>query len=393
MKLYWLILASPLALLFGCQTQPKTEQLVYPKELLVDQRYFSGEIRPVETEQQIFELPAAVKAELHSQLNMKQDIYARTKTIVGYIFSFAHNGLLYDNSATKTVSETLSNGKANCLSLSILAYSLAKEAGLDAVFQDVQIPEYWTSELNTTWLNGHVNLRLRQQRIPEKHSGAILLGSDVVVDFDPAISRQRFVTKTLEQHRVPAMFYNNKAAEMQSKQQFAQAYQYYLAAIAADPHFAVSWSNLGVLYRQHGLDRLAEQVYLYSLKLKPNSLNTMANLAILYQLSGREQLATQLQKRVSQARKSNPFYYIMLGHEALRRNELRAAIAQYEQAVRLDKQNHEAYFSLAKTYYLLHDTVQAQRYLQHAKRTAVHQQDKVLYQKKLNTLLQLASVH
>ncbi|MEO3867032.1 tetratricopeptide repeat protein [Rheinheimera fenheensis] len=372
--------------LSACQTLPAATSND-GKPLLVAPTFFSGQIWPIESPEQIYALPEHTKAELLSLQNNKLDISSRSKAMIRHIFSYASDDLLYDSSATRTVSETLTAGKANCLSLSILAYSMAKELGLDAVFQDVDIPEYWTSELNTTWLNGHVNVRLRQSSTPQKQSGTILLGHDVVIDFDPQILRQHFKTKVITKDRATAMFYNNKAAEQQNLQHYAQAYQYYQAAIAADPEFAVTWANLAVLYRQHGLLELAEQLYRHSLVLAPDSMNAMANLAILYQLTGRENLAAPLLQQVSKVRLANPYYYVMLGNEALRRQDTTEAINQFQQALKLDRKNHEAYFSLAKSYYLSGNTVQAQRYLQQAIRTSVAQ-DKARYQRKLTALLQ-----
>ncbi len=377
---------SILLSLSACQTLPAATSND-GEALLVAPTFFNGPIWPIESPEQIFALPERTKAELLALQNNSQDMSSRSKAMIRHIFSYARDDLLYDSSATRTVSETLAAGKANCLSLSILAYSMAQALGLDAVFQDVDIPEYWTSELNTTWLNGHVNVRLRQSSTPQKHSGTILLGHDVVIDFDPQILRQHFRSKVISKDRATAMFYNNKAAEQQNLQHYAQAYQYYQAAITADPEFAVSWANLAVLYRQHGLLELAEQLYLHSLLLAPDSPNTMANLAILYQLTDRENLAVPLLQQVSKVRLSNPYYYVMLGNEALRRQDTSAAINQFQQALKLDRKNHEAYFSLAKSYYLAGNTVQAQRYLQQAIRTSVAE-DKVRYQRKLTALRQ-----
>ena len=392
MKTYTALLVG-FMVLTACQSAPKPKLNYDHQSLLIAESTFAGDITAVETEQQIYALPEPVRSELQRILNTTNGITERSKVLLKYIFSFARDELIYDNSATKTASETLAVGKANCLSLSILAYSMAKEAGLNAVFQDVAIPEYWTSEQNTTWLNGHVNLRLVQNTLPENHSGVILFGRDVVVDFDPAILKQRFSTTQLNKQRVTAMFYNNKAAEQLNRFQDAQAYQYYLAAVEVDPSFAVTWANLGVLYRRYGLDQQAEQVYKHSLKLDPTSINTMSNLAYLYSKSQRQDEAAELMQHVDQARKNNPYYYLMLGNEALRRNDTAEAIAQYQQAVRLDKNNHEAYFGLAKAYFQLNDNVQAERYLQRAKRTAPAGQDRDQYQRKLSSLLQLASIN
>ncbi len=393
MKIYTAVLPLLLAALAGCQSVQNPGITHHYQALLVDAQTFAGDTRPVEPEAQIYALPADTRLELQRIMSPGKGMSERSAMILKYIFAFAHQELLYDNSATKTVSETLAYGKANCLSLSILAYSMAHEAGLRAIFQDVAIPEYCTSAQNATWLNGHVNLRIMQNSAPEKHSGLIVFGRDLVVDFDPAILKQRFATTALDKKRVTAMFYNNKAAEELNRQQDAQAFQYYLAAIEIDPAFATTWSNLGVLYRRHGLEQQAEQVYLYSLKLEPDSINTMANLAFLYHISDRAAQAVPLLQRVNQARRNNPYYYLMLGNEALRRNDISEAISQYEQAVRLDKNNHEAYFGLARAYYQMDNNIQAERYLQRAKRSAPSRQEKDQYQRKLTSLLQIASVH
>ena len=129
------------------------------------------------------------------------------------------------------------------------------------------------------------------------------------------------------------MFYNNKAAETFDRYNFAQTYRYYLAAIAADPAYAVTWSNLAVLYRQQNLYTLAEQVYHHSLALDPTSTNALANLAVLYRYNGNINAARQLEQQVHEKRKSNPWYYVMLGNEAVKRNELNEAIAAQSLAV------------------------------------------------------------
>src|SRR5690606_26852201 len=128
------------------------------------------------------------------------------------IFSYAQDGLLYDNTSTRTASETIASGKANCLSLSILAYSMAKELGMNAAFQDVQIPEYWTSALRQTWLNGNINLRLKHQIVPHRFSRIMLLCNDRFVVFYPYSLKQKYPHASVEPATVVAMFYNNKAA-------------------------------------------------------------------------------------------------------------------------------------------------------------------------------------
>ncbi|HEX5791711.1 MAG TPA: tetratricopeptide repeat protein [Rheinheimera sp.] len=363
-----------------------------PEELLTDIAFAGSTIQP-ETTEQIFALPETTELELSRIVTNTQSIEERTKAALKLIFSYAKDGLLYDNMSTKTASETVASGKANCLSLSILAYSMAKELGMTATFQDIQIPEYWTTAYRQTWLNGHINVRLKQHRVSKEFSGMVVLGSDFVVDFDPYSLKQQFPEKSIEIATVVAMFYNNKAAVAFAQGDHAKAYAYYKAAAKTDPNFSVTWSNLGVLYRVNNMLDLAELSYKHSLALEPDATNTLANLAVLYRQTGNSSEARSLEKRVLAKRNSNPYYFLMLGNEAYRNHDYHDAITNYESAVALDDRNHEAYFGLAISYYALHDSTQATRYMKKARRNAPSNEDQQRYEHKLAILNQIASLH
>ena len=387
-KLTLVFILSCLFTLCACQTSIPAQR-TNSADLFVDLP-LSGQLTQPETTEQIFTLPLHTQQQLQQLLNINDGIEQRTKVVLQLIFSYAEDGLLYDNGATKTATETIVSGKANCLSLSILTYSMAKQLGMNPVFQDVNIPEYWTSVLRQTWLNGHVNVRLKQNRHTEGASGFVLLGRDMFVDFDPYSLKKQFPEKTINQQRIVAMFHNNKAAAAYAEGNLANAYNYYKAAATADPNFAVTWSNLGVLYRQQGLNELAEKSYRHSLALDPDSTNTLANLAFLYRQQGQDEKALTLEQRVATKRRNNPYYHLMLGNEAYFRAEYDNAVSHYKKALSLDKANHEAYFGLAKSFYAANDTEQAEYYLHKAKQHSSSEDDQQRYQQKLTTLNQTA---
>ncbi|CAM3799329.1 tetratricopeptide repeat protein [Rheinheimera salexigens] len=394
---YWLLVITSITVLTSCQSTDYKANVLPATNLLVADEQFQNiantPLHAIESPTDIFLLPEEAKAKLHRLIATYRSMPERTKAVLEFIVSYADDGLIYDNSATRTASETLYYSKANCLSLSILAYSLSKEVGMDASFQDVQIPEYWTSQLNQTWLNGHINLRLKHHRQVDDGIGIVLLGSDFVVDFDPYSLKKRFNSNPISEQRVVAMFYNNKAAIAFAQSNYAQAYAYYKAAIKADSQFAVTWSNLGILYRVHNLMDVAEKAYHHSLALDPDSINTLSNLAYLYQRTGKEVLADQLLQQVVKQRENNPYYYLMLGTEAYKQQEFRQGIKHFETALRLERDNHEAYFGLARSYFSLNQLGMAERYLTKAKRHTFTKQDKRRYQQKLNVLNQIAKAN
>lgn len=378
-------------LLTGCQST--TPAMLFPPGQLLVAQTLKGEVTEPETAEQIFALPQHTRFELLRLISSTQSIEERTTRVLKLILSYAQDGLLYDNTATKTASETVAAGRANCLSLSILAYSMAKELGMTAVFQDVQIPEYWTSELSQTWLNGHVNLRLQHGRALRGAPGFVLLAKDIVVDFDPYSLKQQFPEYTISVNKIVAMFYNNKAAVAVANGNDAQAYRYYQAAIEADAYYAPSWSNLGVLYRTNNMPELAERSYQQSLTLDPHSTNTLANLAYLYRQRGDVAQAEPLERRVMVKRRTNPYYHLMLGNEAYKAHRYDTAISHYEKAVTLDNKNHEAYFGLARSYYAIHNNQQAAGYMLKATRNAPSAYDQQRYRHKLSLLNQLTSTY
>uniref|UniRef100_A0A486XIT4 TPR domain protein n=1 Tax=Rheinheimera sp. BAL341 TaxID=1708203 RepID=A0A486XIT4_9GAMM len=392
MNIYKIIIILLVTGSVGCQS---TLTSVPPpsEELWLAEQSFDGQLSDIPSTEEIFSLSEHTKQQLRYITSMKSIMPERTKAVLNYILKLADSELIYQLSATTTAQESMLNGNANCLSLAILTYSIASELGLKAEFQDIQIPEYWTSQNNTTWLNGHINLRIKQSMIADTASSAISIGTDIVVDFDPFVLKKQFPSTIVKKDRVVAMFYNNKAAEAFADNNIAQAYRYYKASANADPRFAVTWSNLAILYRHIGHYETAEMAYNYSLQLDPTSLNTLANLAFLYQHTGKTEQARLLQQQVDGKRRRNPYYFVMLGDEALRAGVYSVARSKYLQAVRLDNKTHEAYFGLAQIHFAQNENDEAAYYLRKAKRNTPSESEQKRYQNKLDVLHQVARSH
>ena len=388
-----LLLSLTILVSTSCQIHQQPSVLISSDEALFADHYFANEIFEPEPPEQIFYLPEATETAIDDIILNHKTTQERTKAILALIFTgIDGKRIIYRNTATYTAAETLNNARANCLSLSILAYSLAKRAAMQVNFQDVKIPEYWVSDDNQSWLNGHVNVRILHSRLNNAVSGYELLGEDIVVDFEPSV-KQRFDTENIDKKRIIAMFYNNKAAEAVSNGNKSRAYAYYKAAIISDPSFAVSWSNLGILYRKNELLDLAEKAYKKSLQLNPNSVNAMANLVLLYRHTQRDHEADILQQKVDAARKTNPYYFVMLGNEAFNQNKLYDALKYFEKSLRLDRKNHEAYFGLAKSHTALQQIDKAEYYLRQAKRVSPFSEDQERYSRKLELLSTFARAH
>lgn len=298
--------------------------------------------------------------------------------LIKALFSRQTMGINYYSDANFTVAETFTARQANCLSLTMMTYALAKEGGLEAQLNDVLVPEYWSRNQGNTLLNGHVNITLTDTNAEKTQYR--------VVDFDGEIKRQEFPYEKIGLNRFIAMFYNNKGAEAMVNGHSSLAFSYFAKALEEDHTFDIAWVNLGVLYRRNDMPQFAEEAYLRALALDSDSLTVRENLAILYRATGRTELAVQISNEVHQRRISNPYYHLILGDTAFEQGEYTLAQDYYKRAYRLDKNNHYVLFALGKIAFVDGEVDSAQSYLKRALSRAHLTYDKERYSSKLGLL-------
>lgn len=346
-----LVLVMLLPLFFaGCQQVP-APVVVNPdtvEQLLP--RASADELAQIESEAEIFALPDDAVQSLRGKLALYDSTQERSYALLNFIFKENKGAMEYINGETLTAAQALQRGQANCISLTILAYSLAKSVGFETEFRDVKIPEYWITRNGESFLNGHVNLHVQALYPEEKSSVAYSAGSSYVIDFERGAGLGRLPFRVIQQNDIVALFYNNKAAETMEKGDYKKAKLYLNAAGRAQPSLPDTWNNLAVWYKRQGQLALAEQAYLQSLQLAPNHSNTMANLAILYTQLGRQDEALQLERKVERNRQLNPYYFLMLGNEAVAQQQFAEAQKYYQHSLLLNDQIAETHFSLAKVF-------------------------------------------
>lgn len=375
-----LVLVVMALLISGCKTTAETT--VQADALLNDNAFPDYSIYHIESEEEIFKLDQSAIDFVRDAVGGINDPIDRMETLVRNIFDRSEFNLLYMGNANTTANETFHNRAANCLSMSIMTYSLAKHAGFSVRFQDVKIPEYWTRRDGYSLLNGHINLR-----IESRDPGVIhLLNEGYEVDFDPQNVRNNFAKRTVSKRTVMAMFYNNKGADALLTNSYTKAYAYFRAAAYLAPNFDSTWVNLGILYRLQDQYGSAELAYKQALDLDSENLTAWENLAYLYNFSGREDEARAITSRVERKRDDNPFYHYILGEQEFDSGNYQMAIKHYRDALKLDRGKHEIYYGLAKTYYELGDITRSQRYFTKARDRSRNGQDQERYQGKLDLL-------
>ena len=373
-----------MTLLSGCQTAPLAK--MDKKSIFYDQGFQHFDKVQIEKEQDIFYLDDDAKQFVKNALNNIYDPVEQVRALVETIFSHSKFNLLYDGNANTIASETFKNRAANCLSMSIMTYALAQEAGLGVNFQQVDIPEYWTRRDGYSLLNGHINLRLLPKAEPNVYQFQV---QGYQVDFDPQPARQHFPKRIVTKKTVLAMFYNNKGAEALVEHRYVEAYAYFRQAIKVDESFGSSLVNLGLLYRINGYYPQAQSAYEYALSLDSSSLTAMENLAYLFSVTDRQEAANDLLRKVERKRADNPYYFVNLGETELELGNNELALSYFKKALSLAKRQHEIYFGLARVYFQLGEVALTEHYLQLAKDYAKNIRDEARYQSKLNFLTSL----
>lgn len=236
-------------------------------------------------------------------------------------------GLKYDPLATYSARGVFENTAANCLSFSFLYYSLAREVGLDAQFQEVHILPQWDLSQEELYVESkHVNIRVNS-----------FGNNDLVVDIDAVAPERQMKFTLLDENYVVALYYSNIGAELLMNNKEQEAFRYFVKAIRLDDDNAAHWTNLGVLYRRGGFDDLAERAYFIALDLDKEDNAAISNLAHLYREAGDEQRAEFYSDMVTEYHSDNPYYFYSEAKDAIEEGELKSALRNINKAISKNK--------------------------------------------------------
>jgi len=334
------------------------------KELIVDESIYLDEYFPnyqdvkIETQNEIFAIDDRMRLMVKEKLMTERNVKKRSMRLLKHIFDQNNIALEYSSTANISAIDAYNSQRANCLSLTIMAYALAKEANLDIEFQDVKVPEYWVRNGSYNMLTGHVNLVITKPKSPHAH---IYLGSKILtIDFDPFATKKSFPKVKISQPYVLAMFYSNKGAEALVNKDLTKAYAYFKSATLMEPKFSSAWANLGILYKRIGHFESAKQSYRHAIKVNPENYTAMSNLALLLDDQNDRKELINIRQTLKNQRETNPYYYALLADEAFYEANYKQALSYYRKAIRLNNREHEFYFGLTKVYYALNENEKAQ---------------------------------
>ncbi len=350
---------------------------------LSEQEVLSGRVLELSAEEpvlpgpaEVLEVSPAMEAFLDRWVERRAHPRLKLQQLVHAIIQSGGFELRYDET-TRTASETFRDQRGNCLSFSNMFVAMARHVGLEAGYQEVEIPPEWSMRDGTYVLNRHVNV-------------LVDMGSHgrQVVDFNIDDFKATYDRTAISDERAYAHYANNLGVEaMQAGEHHAAVAWFRRASHVTRHRFSPAWTNLGTLYLRTGHAPHAESALLYALQADPGDTVAMSCLVRLYDSTGDREAARELRRRVEVHRMRNPFYRFQLAQDAFDAGEYEAAIGHLKFAIGRKPSEDEFVFLLGLCHLRLGDEEVARRWLKRAERIAAEAAQQRRYSTKIDLLL------
>jgi Flp pilus assembly protein TadD len=281
-----------------------------------------------------FELNDEIRRELDRGRSRTWSERRQVEAILELVFD--ELGLRYDRTPTRDAVGTYAAGAGNCLSFVNLFVGLAREAGLPALYVEVEDYQRWSYEEGTVLSRGHIV------------AGLVLDGRLSTYDFLPYRPKAYRSLTPIDDRTAAAHFYNNLGAEALLAGDAATAERHVLVARALAPDFEKAINNLGIVYLRRGEAERAVTLLRQGAEKHPESVPLLTNLSRGLQRIGQAEEAREILDRLARMRQQSPFFYLYRAMEALAAGDTATALDHLREAERLEPDLPEVHLALAK---------------------------------------------
>lgn len=281
----------------------------------------------------------------------------------------------YDPNGEGGAQEVFYSGEVNCLSYAHLLIALAREAGLNAKYQWVDVRPAWSRMGERVAVGLHVNVSVKMRG-----------GVQYVADIDPLESRDITGTRLISDRDAQALHHSNIAMRALADENLIDAWANAVRALQLNDEMPHLWVNLGAVYRLAGQHSEAEQSYLYALALDSGDRSAMNNLAVLYKMLSRDEEAAYWQAQIEQYQETNPYYHAWQGDKLGEVGDWAAALKYYQRAVDLGPSDSRLLYATGLIHYQLDDYEAASRLIGEAIKNATMRSEKESYQIQLDAV-------
>jgi Flp pilus assembly protein TadD len=336
-------------LLAACAAQTWTKPTIAPLENQLPFEVADQKILGVSEEMRQF-------LDLHVPNNLNRTSKAFALAYASMDPNFLHFD--YDPSKTLGAEDAFAQKTGNCLSFSNMFIAMAREAGMQAWYQEVEVPTEWSSVNETLLVSRHVNAVAKDTYM------------DYVIDVSRKYRAEETTSRKISDREALAQFYNNLGVDALIDSQLPAAYAYFVKAIETYPNRAFFWSNLAVAYRRNGQTGDAEATYLTAIRLDSDETVALNNLYSIYTEQGNEAAARELRPRVARHRRKNPYYLQQLSVGAVEEGRYDDAVRLIRQAIRIKEEEYRFHVTLASYLALSGEEDKALKSLERARQLA-----------------------
>ena len=239
----------------------------------------------------------------------------------------------YDAYSNLSAREAFAEKRGNCLSYTSLLIALARELGLDASYQNVDVPPDYDSVNGMVVLIKHVNARVDD--IPGR--------GPVTLEFS-----RRYASGIHDRHVVGDRFaaglhYSNLAFSDDMAGDERGSFVYLRKAIKVAPDNPDFWTNLGVFYARRGHFDHAIAGYRRAMGLDGDHRPAIRGLANAYAALGQDANARFYKRRVAHSRTRDAYTYYVLAQRAYEAGMPTESLELVSQAIRLYRRDHRFY--------------------------------------------------
>lgn len=332
--------------LVGCATTRLAG--VLPAGIWQDHAFDYRSDRVTETRETLFALDPAVVEQFTSGKRLGFTNERRLDLLLSQLYGPGGVRLAYNRGHSTGAMQTWNDRRGDCLSMTVLTYAAANALGLTAHMQEVRVPLVVDRHDGVEFVNGHVNVFVRNESDVSIY-GKLYRSGGIVIDFEPQVGARKS-GDWLTHESILARFYNNRASEFLIQRDYPQAYAYFKSAITTDPTYAPTFSNLAQLYRLRGMAVESEQLLRHALALNGDSYASLRTLHRLLTDQSRLSEAQEVATALTNLQKEDPYYWLGKGLMALRDGRNGAAIDALERAAELSTGFEEVHYHLGLAY-------------------------------------------
>ena len=281
----------------------------------------------------------------------------------------------YDPFADGDARTAFNRGSANCLSYAHMFIALAREAGINARYQWMEVRPEWARVGERVAVRLHVNVSVKTRD-----------GFEYLVDIDPLSRGEQAGARIMTDEEGLTLYHNNLAMAALGEDRTVDAWMHLVKGIDAAPEMSQLWVNMGAIYRFTGQYEEAERVYFRALEIDRGDRSAMNNLVFLYEMQGRDEERQYWLDRMRRYRDLNPYYHANLGDIAMEEERWQDAFDHYWKAYKLHPEDGSISYSVGLAAHRMGDDETAMEMIGFAIEKASFQVEKEKYRIQLRAI-------